>query len=128
MSEQELRWTLFNCYIFISPVGGSGGGNFRYMFSRFLREGAGITKDPRLTESADAFKRIADEWEKLGEWFKQASEAGDPAALLGECTGPLNELADLEEAAWGRLREIALPKPKQDMQKDAWTQPQNLVT
>ena len=107
MSEQELRWTLFNCYIFISPVGGSGGGNFRYMFSRFLREGAGITGDPRLDQSVSEFKHIADEWEKLGEWFKQASEAADPASLLDECASQLNELADLEEAAWRRLHEIA---------------------
>ena len=77
------------------------------MFSRFLHEGAGITGDPRLDQSAGEFKQIADEWEKLGEWFKQASEAADPASLLSECTGPLNELADLEEAAWERLREIA---------------------
>ena len=63
-----------------------------------------------MAASADEFKHIADEWEKLGEWFKQASEADDPASLLGECTDPLNELADLEEAAWGRLREIAPPE------------------
>jgi hypothetical protein len=106
MSEEELRWTLFNCYIFISPVGGSGGGNFRTMFSRFLREGAEITGDPRLDRSADELKHIADEWEKLGEWFKQASEADDPAALLGECATHLNELADLEEAAWTQLRNL----------------------
>ena len=107
MSEQELRWTLFNCYIFISPEGGSGGGNFRTMFSRFLHEGAGITGDPRLDQSVSEFKHIADEWEKLGEWFKQASEAADPASLLDECASQLNELADLEEAAWRRLHEIA---------------------
>ena len=106
MSSEELGWTFFNCYIFISPEGGSGGGNFRYMFSRFLREGADITGDPRLTESADEFQHIADEWEKLGEWFKQASEADDPASLVPECVEPLNALADLEEAAWTRLRNL----------------------
>jgi hypothetical protein len=104
MSEQELRWTLFNCYVFISPVGGSGGGNFRTMFSRFLREGAEITGDPRLGESADAFNHIADAWEKLGEWFKQASEADDPASLLDACAVQLNALADLEEEGWTQLQ------------------------
>jgi hypothetical protein len=106
MSEEELRWTFFNCYIFISPEGGSGGGNFRYMFSRFLREGAGITGDSRLVASADEFQHIGDAWEKLGKWFKQASVADDPASLVADSVAPLNSLADLEEAAWTRLRNL----------------------
>jgi hypothetical protein len=106
LSKEKLGWTFFNCYIFVSAEGGSGGGNFRYMFSRFLREGASITEDPRLAESADEFHHIADAWERLGAWFKQSSEAGDPESLVGECVAPLNDIADLEEAAWTRLRNL----------------------
>lgn len=106
LDADGLRFALFNAYIFISPVGGTGGGLFRYMFSRFLREGAEITGDARLAESADEFRHIGDEWEKLGEWFQGASEVPKPTALLGECVAPLNHLADLEEAAWRQLREI----------------------
>jgi hypothetical protein len=106
LSPDELRWALFNTYIFISPVGGSGGGAFRYMFSRFLHEAAEHTGDARLEESSQEFHHIADEWEALGEWFRQTSEAPDPAAHLGECVGSFNHLADLEAAAWGQLREI----------------------
>jgi hypothetical protein len=106
LEADELRFALFSAYIFISPVGGTGGGSFRYMFSRFLREAAEITGDARLGESADEFQRIGDGWEELGEWFRQTSEADDPASLLSECAAPLNRLADQEEAAWGRLREI----------------------
>jgi hypothetical protein len=107
MSADELRWALFNAYIFISPVGGTGGGTFRYMFSRFLREAAGITGNPQLAESADEFKRVGDAWERLGEWFRETSEAQDPAALLGQCAAPLDALADQEQAAWERLRQVA---------------------
>ena len=106
LNADELRQALFNAYIFITPEGGSGGGIFRYMFSRFLREAAAITGDPRLDESADEFQRIGDAWEELGEWFRRASEADDPASLLDECVAPLNRLADMEEAAWKRLREL----------------------
>jgi hypothetical protein len=105
MDEKALRWALFNAYIFISPVGGSGGGAFRYMFSRFLREAAEILGDGRIEESADEFERIGDEWEALGAWFRQASEAPDPASRLGECVAALNGLAEMEERAWGRVRE-----------------------
>jgi len=106
LDADELRWTLFNSYIFISPVGGTGGGLFRYMFSRFLREAAEIMADPRLNESADEFQHIGDVWEELGEWFRQASEMDDPAARLGEGVAWLNRLADMEELAWQRLRDI----------------------
>jgi hypothetical protein len=101
-----LRFALFNAYIFISPAGGSGGGAFRYMFSRFLHEATEIAGEPRLRESADEFQHIGDRWEELGEWFRQTSEAASPVPLLGDCVAPLNELAQLEEAAWGRLRDI----------------------
>jgi hypothetical protein len=106
LAADELRFALFNAYIFISPVGGTGGGSFRYMFSRFLREGAEITAEPRLAQSADDFQHIGDEWEKLGEWFRSTSEASEPSELVDACAAPLKRLADLEESAWRELREI----------------------
>jgi hypothetical protein len=107
MDAGELGMALFNAYIFISAVGGTGGGCFRYMFSRFLREAARIAEEPSLEESAADFWHIGDQWEELGDWFLKASEATDPASLLGECAAPLKALADLEEAAWTRLFEWA---------------------
>lgn len=104
LDADELRLALFNGYIFISPAGGSGGGIFRYMFSRFLRQAAEITGDNRLAPVAGEFQRIGDAWEELGKWFRQTSEADNPASLLHECVPPLQGLADLEEAAWSRLR------------------------
>jgi hypothetical protein len=107
LDADELRFALLNTYIFISPVGGTGGGAFRYMFSRFLYEAAQIAGDPRLTESANDLEQIGDEWERLGEWFRQASEAPEPVSILGDCQAPLHALAELEEMAWRRLQEIA---------------------
>jgi hypothetical protein len=107
MSVDELRWALFNSYIFICPVGGTGGGTFRYMFGRFLREAAEITGDSRFGASADQFWRIGDRWETLGAWFKATSEADDPASLMGECVESLLSIADLEETAWQGLSVLA---------------------
>jgi hypothetical protein len=107
MDAGELRMALFNAYIFITAQGGTGGGCFRYMFSRFLREAAEIAADARLVQSATDFRHIGDQWEELGEWFRETSEAHDVASFLGDCVTPLNTLADLEEAAWTHLRERA---------------------
>jgi hypothetical protein len=93
-------------YMFIDAMGGTGGGIFRYMFSRFLREAAKITGETGLYESADEFRTIGDQWEKLGHWFQQTSEAPNPASQLGECVAPFYALADLEGAAWTRLCQL----------------------
>lgn len=106
MDGDELRFALFNTFVFIDATGGTGGGIFRYMFSRFLREAAQITGDLRLNESADAFQHIGDRWQEVAAIFKQGWKADDPAAVLPETTAPLMEVADLEEAAWMRLREL----------------------
>ena len=106
MDEDELRFTLFNAFIFVDATGGTGGGIFRYMFGRFLREAAAITGDARLNESADAFQHIGDRWQEVAAIFKGGWEAADPDAVLPETTAPIMEIADLEEAAWGRLREL----------------------
>jgi len=115
MAGEELRWALFNTYIMLSPVGGTGGGAFRYMFSRFLAEAASIpalqagtfAADPRLADSAVEFRRIGDGWEALGEWFRRTSETPDPASHLAECASLFRDLADQEQAAWTRLQQVA---------------------
>jgi len=84
-------------------VGGSGGGNFRYMFGRFLAEACEVTGDRRLGDSADEFRGVADTWQRFAEWCRQASETDDPAAQLGEAGAQLTTLASLEEAAWRHL-------------------------
>ena len=104
MDEEELRFALFNAFIFIDATGGTGGGLFRYMFSRFLREAAEITGETRLDESAGEFQRIGDKWQEVAEIFKRGWKAQDPVGILAETTAPMMEIADLEEAAWGRLR------------------------
>jgi hypothetical protein len=106
MDAEAVRWALFNTYIFINAEGGTGGGLFRYMFSRFLQEAAAITGDARLSESAAGFKRIGDHWETLAAWAKATSEKQDHASHLQEGVAPLLALADREQAAWEALQQI----------------------
>jgi hypothetical protein len=106
LSTEELKWALFNAYIFISPVGGSGGGIFRYMFSRFLCETAVLLHDPRYETSAREFHTIGDAWEEVAAWCKQTSEASNPAESLTECVNLLQTIADQEERAWSTLDKL----------------------
>ena len=104
LSEEELRFTLFNSFIFIDAQGGTGGGLFRYMFGRFLSEVAEMTGDSRLTGSARAFQHIGDRWQEVAALFKAAWTDDDPIRLLGEVSAPMLEIADLEQSAWEDLR------------------------
>ena len=103
MTQEELKWALFNAYIFISPVGGSGGGTFRYMFNRFLLEASALTDNSKLVVCADEFRHAGDAWEVVGEWCKNTSEK------LPTDLKPLREMiqhvADIEEQAWSHLCE-----------------------
>ncbi len=106
MNAEELRWALFNTYIFISAEGGTGGGIFRHMFSRFLIEAAHITGETRLVESAAEFKRVGDAWEAFATWAKASSESPDPASHLPGVVKPLDAIADQEQAAWESLSKV----------------------
>ncbi|MCP5099400.1 MAG: DUF4872 domain-containing protein, partial [Chloroflexi bacterium] len=106
MTPEQLKWTLFNGYIFISPVGGSGGGAFRYMYSRFLRETAVLTTDTRFNSCADEFQQIGDEWEAVAARFHELSEMADPEKELASLVAPLETIADHEEIAWQNLHAI----------------------
>ena len=106
LDEDTLRGALFNGFVFIDAMGGTGGGIFRYMFSRFLREAAGITSEIRFNESADAFQDIGDRWQTVAEMFKEASQAKGRTPALPAISTAVLELADLEEVAWTRLSEL----------------------
>lgn len=76
---------------------GTGGGNFRLMYSRFLAE-AGFEEGSRL--AADAAAR----WTALAEAFREASEGDRPQADLWRRIGEgTREVLASEQALWERL-------------------------
>jgi hypothetical protein len=106
----SLRGALFNAWIFISATGGTGGGVFRRMFSRFLGEAAGITGRRPLTASGSEFAAISADWDGVASDCHAAAEArsdGARAAALPRISAAVARVADREEAAWQKLAEAA---------------------
>jgi hypothetical protein len=106
MAGEQLRNAYFNVFIFIDAEGGTGGGLFRYMYGRFLKQAAAITGQDRLVEVARSMQAIGDLWQEVAELFKRAYDASQPTELLIEGTGKMNLIADKEQQAWEQLREI----------------------
>jgi hypothetical protein len=76
------------------------------MYGRFLEESADITGDGRLAEIGKDMRSIGNIWQEVAGIFKRGSEMSTPGDVLAETTAPLMELADMEESAWTRLRDI----------------------
>lgn len=97
-SDSDLRMNLFNLYIFIE-VGGTGGGCFRPMYARFLRQCAQILNRPALENSADDFERIGHRFSEIGLLFRNAAKLHDLEHRIETASRGFRELADLEENA-----------------------------
>ena len=104
MAEGPLRGSCFNLFIFVDATGGTGGGIFRYMYGRFLREAAAILGEERLLGVSDELARIGDRWQEVAVIFKEASSAPKPDDLIPEGCRLMGAIADREQAAWEKLR------------------------
>jgi hypothetical protein len=105
-NDRELRMSLFNLYIFIE-IGGSGGGCFRYMYSRFLREAAKITKNEALKNTSEMFNEPGKKLSEIGLMFKDAETMSNLSEKIEATSKKFNEIADIEEKACLHLRDIS---------------------
>ena len=108
MDEEALRRTSFNASIFINATGGTGGGIFRYMYSRFLTEAAELTREPDLAAAAAGFETVGDRWEEVANQFEIAAEATQPDDELSQIAAALPAIAEEEERLWTGLAELAV--------------------
>ncbi len=102
--DHTLRMNLFLLYIFFE-IGGTGGGCFRYMYARFLKEAQRITGNKELGEAAKIFSESGRKFTEIGLMFKDAETISDPAKKILEASQGFSLVADLEERAYTCLLE-----------------------
>jgi hypothetical protein len=106
MSEDDLRYACFNVSVFIDAKGGSGGGIFRYMYGRFLKEAAAIADDQRLSKVGEEIHAIGDQWQRTARMFEEAHRATDSSTLITEASRLILDIADREQATWQQLHGV----------------------
>jgi len=102
--EHELRMNLFNLYIFIE-IGGTGGGCFRKMYSRFLDEAAAITGNRDLAKAGAMFWDSGAKFSEIGLMFKDAQRMKDVEKKIEVASQKFAEIAGIEEEAYRVLKE-----------------------
>jgi hypothetical protein len=79
-NDDELRMSIFNIYLFVT-VAGTGGGIFRYMYSRFLEEASEKTSNKELLKIGETIKKCGDMWTEMALPLKEAFDAEEPAVI-----------------------------------------------
>ena len=101
-SDYDLRMNLFSVYIFFE-IGGTGGGCFRYMYSRFLKEAARITRNEKLLGSSEKIQRAGEMYTDIGLLFKEAEKIKDIDERIAKASDIFLSIADLEEKTFSDL-------------------------
>ena len=101
-NDKTLRLYLFNIYIFIE-VGGTGGGCFRYMYSRFLKEAFIITGNKALMEASEMINESGKEFTRVGRLFKNIESLPNVTDEIHQASDRLKKAAKIEEKAFRHL-------------------------
>lgn len=104
-SEKELRENLYNLYTYIE-IGGTGGGSFRYMYSRFLKESAEITDNEELERGSDRFYKSGKLFSEIGMLFENVEKANDLEVKISKAGERFEKIAEIEEDTLKCLLEI----------------------
>ena len=103
-SDEDFRMSIFSIYLFVT-IAGTGGGIFRYMYGRFLKEASKIISNPDLDSIGDLLKDCGDMWEEMALPLKEALDIENPASLVMDIPDKLDTIAEREEEVFIRLKE-----------------------
>lgn len=98
-NDKQLRMVLFNIYIFIE-TGGTGGGCFRYMYSRFLKEACRITANNTMKAASDMIFESGRLFTRTGLLFKDIESSKSITNEIKLAAEKLRQAAKVEEQAY----------------------------
>ena len=93
---------LFSLYIYIE-IGGTGGGCFRYMYARFLKEAAKIMKNDRFIVPSEKIYKSGEMFTDISLLFKDSETAKDIKDRIEKASPIFQKIADMEEDAYMEL-------------------------
>jgi hypothetical protein len=102
--DHALRMNLFSLYIFIE-IGGTGGGCFRYMYSRFLKEAQTLTGITALADASQIVQDSGTKFTQIGLLFKDAETMTNLPNAMDLASHMFADLATLEECAYTLLED-----------------------
>jgi len=100
------KLTLFLAYVFIEEAG-TGGGLFRRIYSRFLREASHVLHSKILRDASNLMMKSADIWTEIANILLAASEAQQDKVrdILTKAQPRITECAEIEENAFKLLHQ-----------------------
>ena len=100
--DWDLRMNLFSLYIYIE-IGGTGGGCFMYMYSRFLKEADKIVGNKAFNDASAMFNQAGEKFTEIGMMFKDAEKVEAIEEKIQVVSQKFLELAEVEEEAYNHL-------------------------
>jgi hypothetical protein len=102
LDPKQLRLTLLLAHVDMEEAG-TGGGNFRRLYSRFLKEAGELTSDERLRKAGKNLESSADAWSEIARLLLKASRVENPEETISKAHEKIIECADTEEQAFSSI-------------------------
>ena len=104
IAPSSLTPALLNTYLYMEEDG-TGGGAFRRIYTRFLKEAGEILKDEAFKDLSLEYEKIANHWTDLAKMFQKASKTND-REVFTKAQPKILEIVTLEEKALLQLNQI----------------------
>jgi len=98
LDSKQLKLTLLLTYIDMEEAG-TGGGNFRRLYSRFLKEAGELISDKRLLEAGEKLNNSANAWSEIARSLLKASQVENAKEIISKTHEKITECANIEEEA-----------------------------
>jgi len=102
LDSKQLRLTLFMAYIHMEEAG-TGGGNFRKLYSRFLKEASELISDKCLIEAGQKLNDSPNMWSEIAHSLLKASQVEDIENIISKTHENIIKCAEIEEEVFSSI-------------------------